>query len=551
MAKQLKFGTEARAGLKRGMDVLANAVVTTLGPKGRNVALDKKWGSPTITHDGVSVAKEIELEDPFENMGAQLLKEAATKTNDIAGDGTTTATLLAHVLIQEGMKNVAAGANPMLLKRGILEAAEKVGDFIRDNAVEVNTKSNIANVASISAQDRQIGELIADVMDKVGKDGVITVEESKGLEFETDYVEGMQFDRGYISPYFVTNPDAMEAEIEDAYILIHDKKISAAQDLVPILEKLVQKGARNLVVIAEDIDGEALATLVVNKIRGLLTSLAIKAPGFGDRRKAMLQDIAVLTGGQVISEEQGRNLEGATLDDLGHADKVVTTKDNTTIIGGHGADDMIAGRIDQIRVEMEQSTSDYDQEKLQERLAKLAGGVAVIGVGAATETELKEKKHRVEDALSATRAAVEEGIVPGGGVALLNALGVLDGITMDYPDEQTGVNILRKALEMPVRRISENAGEDGAVILSEIRREQKREDNNQIGYDVMTGEYLDMLEVGIIDPAKVTRGALLNAASVAAMVLSTEALITDIPEPEPAPQGGPGGGMGGMGGGMY
>jgi len=533
------------------MDVLANAVVTTLGPKGRNVALDKKWGSPTITHDGVTVAKEIELEDPFENMGAQLLKEAATKTNDIAGDGTTTATLLAHVLIQEGMKNVAAGANPMLLKRGILEAAEKVGDFIRDNAVEVNTKSNIANVASISAQDRQIGELIADVMDKVGKDGVITVEESKGLEFETDYVEGMQFDRGYISPYFVTNPDAMEAEIEDAYILIHDKKISAAQDLVPILEKLVQKGARNLVVIAEDIDGEALATLVVNKIRGLLTSLAIKAPGFGDRRKAMLQDIAVLTGGQVISEEQGRNLEGATLDDLGHADKVVTTKDNTTIIGGHGADDMIAGRIDQIRVEMEQSTSDYDQEKLQERLAKLAGGVAVIGVGAATETELKEKKHRVEDALSATRAAVEEGIVPGGGVALLNALGVLDGITMDYPDEQTGVNILRKALEMPVRRISENAGEDGAVILSEIRREQKREDNNQIGYDVMTGEYLDMLEAGIIDPAKVTRGALLNAASVAAMVLSTEALITDIPEPEPAPQGGPGGGMGGMGGGMY
>ncbi len=549
MAKQLQFGTEARAGLKRGMDVLANAVVTTLGPKGRNVALDKKWGSPTITHDGVTVAKEIELEDPFENMGAQLLKEAATKTNDIAGDGTTTATLLAHVLIEEGMKNVAAGANPMLLKRGILEAAEKVADFIRDNAIEVNTKSNIANVASISAQDRQIGELIADVMDKVGKDGVITVEESKGLEFETDYVEGMQFDRGYISPYFVTNPDAMEAEIEDAYILIHDKKISAAQDLVPILEKLVQKGARNLVVIAEDIDGEALATLVVNKIRGLLTSLAIKAPGFGDRRKAMLQDIAVLTGGQVISEEQGRNLEGTTLEDLGRADKVVTTKDDTTIIGGHGSDDMIAGRIEQIRVEMEQSTSDYDREKLQERLAKLAGGVAVIGVGAATETELKEKKHRVEDALSATRAAVEEGIVPGGGVALLNALGVLDEVKMSYPDEQTGVNILRKALEMPVRRIAENAGEDGAVILSEIRRQQNSSENNHMGYDVMTSDYLDMLEAGIIDPAKVTRGALLNAASVAAMVLSTEALITDIPEPEPpAPQGGPGGGMGG---GMY
>ncbi len=542
MAKQLQFGTEARAGLQRGMEVLANAVVTTLGPKGRNVALDKKWGSPTITHDGVTVAKEIELKDPFENMGAQLLKEAATKTNDIAGDGTTTATLLAHVLIEEGMKNVAAGANPMLLKRGILAAADKVANSIADAAIEVNTKANIANVASISAQDRQIGELIADVMDKVGKDGVITVEESKGLEFETEYVEGMQFDRGYISAYFVTNPETMEAVIEDAYILIHDKKISAAQDLVPILEKLVQRGARNLVIIAEDIDGEALATLVVNKLRGLLTALAVKAPGFGDRRKAMLQDIATLTGATVITEEQGRKLDSATLADLGRADKVIATKDDTTIVSGHGDDRQIQGRIEQIKSEMDRSTSDYDREKLQERLAKLAGGVAIIRVGAATETELKEKKHRVEDALSATRAAVEEGIVPGGGVALVNAVAALDGLEMAYPDEQTGVTILRKALLAPIRKISENAGEDGAVILANVRRSQAESNNLHMGYDVMKGEYVDMLESGIIDPAKVTKGALLNAASVAAMVLSTEALITDIPEPEkpaaPAPGGG-------------
>jgi len=545
MAKQLQFGTQARNGLKKGMDVLANAVVTTLGPKGRNVALDKKWGSPTITHDGVTVAKEIELEDPFENMGAQLLKEAATKTNDIAGDGTTTATLLAHVLIEEGMKNVAAGANPMLLKRGILDAADAVANAIADASIEVNTKGNIANVASISAQDRQIGELIAEVMEKVGKDGVITVEESKGLEFETEYVEGMQFDRGYISPYFVTNPDTMEAVIEDAYILIHDKKISAAQDLVPILEKLVQTGARNLVIIAEDIDGEALATLVINKLRGLMTALAVKAPGFGDRRKAMLQDIAALTGATLITEEQGRKLDGATLADLGRADRVITTKDDTTIVGGRGDDATITSRIEQIKVETERSTSDYDREKLQERLAKLAGGVAIIRVGAATETELKEKKHRVEDALSATRAAVEEGIVPGCGVALLNAIFALDDVEMDYPDEQTGVTILRKALEMPIRRISANAGEDGAVILANVRRKQAETGNDRIGYDVMTGEYIDMIEAGIIDPAKVTKGALLNAASVAGMVLSTEALITDIPEPEkpmPAP-GGPGGGM--------
>ena len=547
MAKQLQFGNEARTALKAGMDILARAVVTTLGPKGRNVALDKKWGSPTITHDGVTVAKEIELEDPFQNMGAQLLKEAATKTNDIAGDGTTTATLLAYSLIEEGMKNVAAGANPMLLKRGILVAAEKIAESIGAAAVDVVTKEDIANVAAISAQDRSIGELIAEVMDKVGKDGVITVEESKGLEFETEYVEGMQFDRGYISPYFITNAETMESVIEDAYILIYDKKISVAQDLVPILEKLVQKGVRNLVVISEDVDGEALATLVVNKLRGLLTALAIKAPGFGDRRKAMLRDVATLTGGHVITEEEGRKLDSATLEDLGRADKIIATKDDTTIVGGHGDDKMILARIEQIKAEIEHSTSDYDREKLQERLAKMAGGVAIIRVGAATETELKEKKHRVEDALSATRAAVEEGIVPGGGVALLNAMKVLDEIKMDYVDEQTGVGILRKALEMPIRKIAENAGMDGAVILDAVRRKQVAEGNNLIGYDVMTGEFTDMLKAGINDPAKVTKGALLNAASVAAMVLSTEALITDIPEKEPPMPAGAGG-MGGMGG---
>jgi len=548
MAKQLLFGTEARAALKRGMDVLAEAVVTTLGPKGRNVALDKKWGAPTITHDGVTVAKEIELKDHFENMGAQLLKEAATKTNDIAGDGTTTATLLAHVLIGDGMKNVAAGANPMMLKKGILAAADKVAEAIRDAAVDVVTKDDIANVASISAQDREIGELIAEVMDKVGKDGVITVEESKGLEFETEYVEGMQFDRGYVSPYFITNPETMEAVIEDAYVLIYDKKISAAQDLVPVLEKLVQRGIRNLVVIAEDIDGEALATLVVNKLRGLLTCLALKAPGFGDRRKAMLQDIATLTGGHLITEEEGRKLDTATLEDLGRADKVISNKDETTIVGGRGDEKAIVGRIEQSKAEIAASPSDYAREKLQERVARLSGGVAIIRVGAATETELKEKKHRVEDALSATRAAVEEGIVPGGGVALINAMKVLDGFKMEYADEQTGVAILRKALEMPIRKISENAGQDGAVILDAVRREQAAKKSNLIGYDVMSGEFMDMLKAGIIDPAKVTKGALLNAASVAAMVLSTEAMITDLPEKEPpAGAGGPGG-MGGMGG---
>jgi chaperonin GroEL len=544
MAKQLVFSEDARRSLKLGIDILANAVVTTLGPKGRNVALDKKWGAPTITHDGVTVAKEIELEDPFENMGAQLLKEAATKTNDIAGDGTTTATLLAHTIITEGMRNVAAGANSMLLKRGILAGAEAVVEAVAGQSIEVTTKEEIANVAAISAQDREIGDLIAEVMDKVGRDGVITVEESKGLEFETEYVEGMQFDRGYISPYFITNPEAMEAVIEEPYILIHDKKISAAQDLVPVLEKLVQRGARNLVIIAEDIDGEALATLVLNKLRGMLNCLALKAPGFGDRRKAMLQDIAALTGGHVITEEEGRKLDSTTIEDLGRADKIVATKDDTTIVGGQGDDAQIKGRMEQIKVEIDKSTSDYDREKLQERLAKLAGGVAIIRVGAATETELKEKKHRVEDALSATRAAVEEGIVPGGGVALINAIAALDKVKMVYDDEQTGVNILRTALEMPIRKIAENAGEDGAVILDTVRRVQKNKKNNRVGYDVLQSDFMDMVEAGIIDPAKVTKGALSNAASIAAMVLSTEALITDIPEPEPAaPAVPPGGGM--------
>ncbi|MBN1813126.1 MAG: chaperonin GroEL [Anaerolineae bacterium] len=534
MAKQLVFGDEARSGLKRGIDTLAKAVVTTLGPKGRNVALDKKWGAPTITHDGVTVAKEIELPDPYENMGAQLLKEAATKTNDIAGDGTTTATLLAYIIITEGMKNVAAGANSMLLKRGILEGAKAVVQAVQEQSIDVTTKEEIANVAAISAQDREIGNLIAEVMDKVGKDGVITVEESKGLEFETEYVEGMQFDRGYISPYFITNPDVMEAVIQDPYILIHDKKISAAEDLMPIMEKMVQMGKRELMIIAEDIDGAALATLVLNKLRGLFNCLAVKAPGFGDRRKAMLQDIAILTGGRVITEDEGRKLDSVTVEDLGRADRVVATKDDTTIVGGKGADDLIRGRIEQIKVEINNSTSDYDREKLQERLAKLAGGVAIIGVGAATETELKEKKHRVEDALSATRAAVEEGIVPGGGVALVNALEALDAVKMAYPDEQTGVKILRAALEAPMRKIAENAGEDGAVIVDTVRRLQKEKNDKRIGYDVLTGEFLDMVDAGIIDPAKVTKGAVENAASIAAMVLSTEALITDIPEEEKA-----------------
>jgi chaperonin GroEL len=534
-AKQLAFSEDARRNLQRGMDVLAKAVVTTLGPKGRNVAVDRKFGSPTITHDGVSVAKEIELDDPFENMGAQLLKEAATKTNDIAGDGTTTSTVLAHTIVTGGMKNLAAGFNPMLLKWGIEAATKAVAEKISEQAIEVTTKEEIANVASISAQDRTIGELIADVMDKVGKDGVITVEESKGLEFETDYVEGMQFDRGYISPYFITNPESMEADVEEPYILIHDKKISAATDIVPVLEKLVQLGKRELVIIAEDIDGEALATLVLNKLRGMLNVVAVKAPGFGDRRKAMLQDIAVLTGATVISEETGRKLETTETADLGRAEKIVVTKDDTTIVGGSGEPAQIKGRIEQIRVEIDNSTSDYDREKLQERLAKLSGGVAIIRVGAATETELKEKKHRVEDALSATRAAVEDGIVPGGGVALINAMTALDDMQMENDDAQVGVTIVRKALELPLRKIAENAGKDGSVILQEVRRTQKSKKNLNIGFNIISEQYVDMVKDGVIDPAKVTRGALENAASIAAMILTTEALITDIPEENPPP----------------
>jgi chaperonin GroEL len=532
MAKQLVFQEDARRRLKIGIDTMAKAVATTLGPKGRNVALDKKWGAPTITHDGVTVAKEIELEDPYENMGAQLLKEAATKTNDIAGDGTTTATVLAHMLVTEGLKNVAAGANPMLLKRGIEKATVAVAEAIKEMAIDINTKDEIASVASISAQDREIGELIAEVMDKVGKDGVITVEESKGLAFETEYVEGMQFDRGYISPYFITNPEAMEAVLEEPYVLIHEKKISAAQDIVPLLEKLIQSGKRELLVLAEDVDGEALATLVLNRLRGTFNVLAVKAPGFGDRRKAMLQDIAILTGGTVISEETGRKLETATLADLGRCTKVVSNKEDTTIVGGVGSEEAITGRINQIKAEIDASTSDYDKEKLQERLAKLAGGVAVIGVGAATEVELKEKKHRVEDALSATRAAVEEGIVPGGGVALINAIVALDGVETEYPDEATAVNMLRRALEEPMRGIARNAGMDGAVVVQDVRRLQKSKKSDRIGYDVMSNDYQDMVKAGIIDPAKVTRGALENAASIAAMILTTEALITDIPEKE-------------------
>ena len=538
-AKQLAFSEDARRKLQKGMDVLATAVVTTLGPKGRNVAIDRKFGSPTITHDGVSVAKEIELEDPFENMGAQLLKEAATKTNDIAGDGTTTSTVLAHSIVTEGMKNLAAGFNPMLLKWGIEASTKAVAEKLSEQAIEVTTKDDIANVASISAQDRAIGELIADVMDKVGKDGVITVEESKGLEFETEYVEGMQFDRGYISPYFITNPESMEADVEEPYILVHDKKISAATDLVPVLEKLVQVGKRELVIIAEDIDGEALATLVLNKLRGMLNVVAVKAPGFGDRRKAMLQDIAILTGATVIAEETGRKLDTTEITDLGRAEKIVVTKDDTTVIGGRGESAEIKGRIEQIRVEIDKSTSDYDSEKLQERLAKLSGGVAIIRVGAATETELKEKKHRVEDALSATRAAVEDGIVPGGGVALINAMTAIDDLQMDSDDAQVGVTIVRKALEDPLRMITENAGKDGSVILQEVRRAQKSKKNLNIGFNVISEEYVDMVKDGVIDPAKVTRGALENAASIAAMILTTEALITDLPEPEGPPAGPP------------
>ncbi|MBM4427481.1 MAG: chaperonin GroEL [Chloroflexi bacterium] len=549
-AKQIVFSEDARRKLKNGMTVVANAVSATLGPKGRNVAIDRKFGSPTITHDGVSVAKEIELEDPFENMGAQLLKEAAQKTNDIAGDGTTTSTVLAYAIVTEGLKALEAGYNPMLLKRGIELATETIVTELKKNSTKIDTKEEIASVATNSAADEEVGQLIADVMDKVGKDGVITVEESKTMQFETEYVEGMQFDRGYLSPYFITNGDQMEAQISDAYVLIYDKKISAAQDIVPLLEKLVQLGKRELVIIAEDVDGEALATLILNKIRGMLNVLAIKAPGFGDRRKAMLQDIAVLTGGQVISEETGRKLESATVQDLGRAEKVVSDKENTTVIGGKGKKGDIEGRVKEIRIEIDKSTSDYDKEKLQERLAKLSGGVAIIRVGAATETEMKEKKHRVEDALSAARAAVEEGIVPGGEISLINAANKLDKLAKQHAEDENeeikvGINIVKKALEAPIRKLASNAGQDGSVIIDTVRRTAAEKKNVNIGFNVLTGEYTDMIKAGVIDPVKVVRGALENAASIAAMILTTDVLITDVPAKENAPAMPPGG-MGGM-----
>jgi chaperonin GroEL len=549
-AKQIVFSEEARRKLKNGMTVVANAVSATLGPKGRNVAIDRKFGSPTITHDGVSVAKEIELEDPFENMGAQLLKEAAQKTNDIAGDGTTTSTVLAYAIVTEGLKALEAGYNPMLLKKGIELATDTIVVELKKNSTKIDTREEIASVATNSAADVEVGELIADVMDKVGKDGVITVEESKTMQFETEYVEGMQFDRGYLSPYFITNGDQMEAQISDAYVLIYDKKISAAQDIVPLLEKLVQLGKRELVIIAEDVDGEALATLILNKIRGMLNVLAIKAPGFGDRRKAMLQDIASLTGGQVISEETGRKLESATVQDLGRAEKVVSDKENTTVIGGKGKKGDIEARIKEIRIEMDKSTSDYDKEKLQERLAKLSGGVAIIRVGAATETEMKEKKHRVEDALSAARAAVEEGIVPGGEISLINAANKLDKLAKAHADDENeeikvGINIVKKALEAPIRKLASNAGQDGSVIIDTVRRTAAEKKNVNIGYNVLTGEYTDMIKAGVIDPVKVVRGALENAASIAAMILTTDVLITDVPAKDNAPAMPPGG-MGGM-----
>ncbi len=531
MAKQIMFDEEARRSLKKGIDILAGAVKTTLGPKGRNVALDKKFGAPSVTHDGVTVAKEITLENPFENMGAQLLKEAATRTNDVAGDGTTTATVLAQSIVNEGLKNLAAGANPMQLKHGIDKGTEAVVEYIRKIAIPVETKKEIAQIASISAADDTIGQLIAEVMERVGRDGVITVEESRGINFETEYVEGMQIDKGYISPYFVTNAEKMDASIENPYILITDKKISAVQDILPVLEKMTQQGRREIVILAEDVDGEALATLVVNKLRGILNVLAVKAPGFGDRRKEMLRDIAALTGGQVISEEMGRRLDSTTLADLGSARLVISHKDDTTLIEGRGNPADIQGRIRQIKAQIEETTSDYDREKLQERLAKLSGGVALIKVGAGTEVELKYRKTRVEDALSATRSGVEEGMVPGGGVALLNAIKTLQDLHL-HGDAGTGVSILRRALEEPLRQLAINGGKDGSVVVEGVRRAQKEHNDENYGYNVLTDKYEDMFESGIADPAKVTRSALQNATSIAAMILTTEALITDLPEKE-------------------
>jgi chaperonin GroEL len=541
MAKQILFGEEARRALKRGVDALADAVKVTLGPKGRCVVLDKKFGPPTVINDGVTIAKEIELPDPFENMGAQLVKEAATKTNDVAGDGTTTATVLAQAIVHEGFKNIAAGADSMALKRGIEKGVAALVDELKKRATPVTGKEQIAQVASISAADPEIGTLIAEVMDKVGKDGVITVEESKGIKYETEFVEGMQFDRGYISPYFVTNAERMDTVIEDPYILLTDKKISAVSDLVPALEKMLQV-SKNLMIVAEDVDGEALATLVVNKLRGTLNCLAIKAPGFGDRRKAMLEDMAILTGGRVISEEVGRKLDSVTVADLGRARRVVANKDETTVVEGKGSEEEIQARIKQIKAQIEETTSDFDREKLQERLAKLAGGVAVIKVGAATEVELKEKKHRVEDALSATRAAVEEGILPGGGVALLNVASVLDKVKCTG-DEATGVAILKRALEEPIKMIATNAGMEGSVVVDKVKQSKAG-----VGFDAVKMDYGDMVNKGIIDPAKVTRAGLQNASSIAAMLLTTESLVTDIPEKDKGMPGMPPGGMGGMGG---
>ncbi len=543
MAKRLQFDEQARHSLKKGMDVLAGAVKVTLGPKGRNVVLDKKYGAPTITNDGVTIARDIDLPDPFENMGAQLLKEVATKTNDIAGDGTTTATVLAQAIITEGLRNLAAGANPMILRKGLEKGAAAVIEEIKSMSQPVETQEQIAQVASISAADAEIGELIAEVMEKVGKDGVITVEEGRGLAMEKEYTEGMQFDRGYISAYMATNMERMEAELSNPYILITDKKISAIADILPVLERVLQTGRKEMVIIAEDVDGEALATLVVNKMRGTFNVLAVKAPGFGDRREAMLEDIAILTGGKVLTEKAGLKLENATLRDLGRARTVSATKDATTIVEGAGNQEAIEARVRQIRAQIEETTSDYDREKLQERLAKLAGGVAVIKVGAATEVELKEKKHRVEDALSATRAAIEEGIVPGGGAVLIHAIHVLNNVKAGAGDEQTGVNILRRALEEPLRQIALNAGRDGAVVVSDVLRSHRNH-----GFDALKGEYVDMFKAGIVDPVKVTRSALQNAASIAGMFLSTDALITDSPEDESAAAGGMPAGMGGMGG---
>jgi chaperonin GroEL len=530
MAKQLLFDEAARHAMKAGVDALADAVKITLGPKGRNVVLEKKFGSPTITNDGVTIAKDVELEDPFENIGAQLAREIASKTNDIAGDGTTTATVLGQAIVQEGLKNVAAGANPMALKRGIEKGAQAVVDAIKANATDVTTREQMAQIAAISANnDEEIGELIGEVMEKVGKDGVITVEESKGVKTEVEYVEGMNFDRGYISPYFVTNSERMECEIEEPYILVTDKKLSAVNDIVPILEKVLQTGTKNFLIICEDCDGEALATLAVNKLRGALNVCAVKAPGFGDRRKDNLGDVAAITGAEVISEEVGRKLDAVQLDDLGRARKVVVNKEETTIIEGRGPADAAQGRVRQIKVAIDETTSDWDREKLQERLGKLSGSVAVIQVGAATETELKERKHRVEDAVQATRAAVEEGLVSGGGVSFLNALAKLEKVKTAEEDEATGVNILRRALEEPLRRIAINAGQDGSVIVQKVKGMKKGQ-----GYDAASDEFGDMVERGIVDPTKVTRSALENAVSIAAMVLTTNCLVADIPEKKAA-----------------